>query len=468
MKILLVDDERKMGVILKGALEEEGHAVLTLEKSNDALARMKNEAYDLLITDLRMAPPDGLELLRQGRALQPDMAVILMTAYATAQTAVEAMKSGAYDYLIKPFELDEIRLRVKKLGQERDLRENVRLLRRENEVLRREVGSPARLGSLLGKSAIMRDVLDLAEKVAATDATVLLRGESGTGKSLLARGIHDASARCDCPFVIVNCGALPESLLESELFGHEKGAFTGAVATKRGRFVGAEGGTILLDEIGDMSAALQVKLLHVLEDKEFYAVGSDKPTLVNVRVIAATNRNLEEAMGEGQFREDLFYRLNVFPIPVPPLRSRREDLPMLLEHFLSRFGHTFADLTSRARESLFAYSFPGNVRELENMVERAAILAGPGAIDRQHFPALREQTQVAAPSDRPPVLRIPEEGLSLVALEKELIQQALEVAGGNKSQAARLLGLTRRTLYSRLERHGLAPGGDKTEDDDEA
>jgi DNA-binding NtrC family response regulator len=463
MKILLVDDERKMGVILKGALEDDGHAVLALEKSNDALARMKNEAYDLLVTDLRMAPPDGLELLRQGRALQPGMAVILMTAYATAQTAVEAMKSGAYDYLIKPFELDEIRLRVKKLAKERDLRENVRLLRTENELLRREVGSPTRLGSLLGKSAVMRDVLDLSEKVAATDATVLLRGESGTGKSLLARGIHDASARCDGPFVIVNCGALPESLLESELFGHEKGAFTGAVATKRGRFVTAEGGTILLDEIGDMSAALQVKLLHVLEDKEFYAVGSDKPISVNVRVIAATNRNLEEAMAEGQFREDLFYRLNVFPIPVPPLRSRREDLPMLLDHFLSRLGHTFADLTPRAREALFAYSFPGNVRELENMVERAAILAGPGAIDRQHFPALSENAPVALSSDRAPVLKIPEEGLSLVALEKELIQQALEVAGGNKSQAARLLGLTRRTLYSRLERHGMAPGGEKSE-----
>ena len=468
MKILLVDDERKMGVILKGALEDDAHTVLALEKSNDALARLKNEAYDLLITDLRMAPPDGLELLRQGRALQPDMAVILMTAYATAQTAVEAMKSGAYDYLIKPFELDEIRLRVTKLAKERDLRENVRLLRRENELLRREVGSPTRLGSLLGKSAIMRDVLDLAEKVAATDATVLLRGESGTGKSLLARGIHDASARCNGPFVIVNCGALPESLLESELFGHEKGAFTGAVATKKGRFVGAENGTILLDEIGDMSAALQVKLLHVLEDKEFYAVGSDKPISVNVRVIAATNRNLEEAMAEGQFREDLFYRLNVFPIPVPPLRSRREDLPMLLDHFLTRFGHTFADLTPRAREALFAYSFPGNVRELENMVERAAILAGPGPIDRQHFPALREDTPATATSERPPVLKIPEEGLSLVALEKELIQQALEVSGGNKSQAARLLGLTRRTLYSRLERHGLAPGGDKGEDDDGA
>jgi len=208
--------------------------------------------------------------------------------------------------------------------------------------------------------------------------------------------------------------------------------------------------------------------LHVLEDKEFYSVGSDKPTMVNVRVIAATNRNLEEAMAEGQFREDLFYRLNVFPIPVPPLRSRREDLPMLFDHFLARFGHTFADLTPRAREALFAYSFPGNVRELENMVERAAILAGPGSIDRQHFPALREQTLTASPSDHSPVLKIPEEGLSLVALEKELIQQALEVSGGNKSQAARLLGLTRRTLYSRLERHGLAPGGDKGEADEES
>ncbi|HET9233339.1 MAG TPA: sigma-54 dependent transcriptional regulator, partial [Candidatus Eisenbacteria bacterium] len=365
MKILLVDDERKMGVILKDALEEDGHTVVALERSMEAIARLKKDAFNLLITDLRMAPPDGIELLRQGRALQPDMAVILMTAYATAQTAVEAMKSGAYDYLIKPFELDEIRLRVNKLSRERELHENVRLLRQENELLRREVGSPARLGGLLGKSAVMRDVLELAEKVAATDATVLLTGESGTGKSLLARGIHEASARAKGPFVIVNCGALPEGLLESELFGHEKGAFTGAVAAKRGRFVTAENGTIFLDEIGDMSAGVQVKLLHVLEDKEFYAVGSDKPISVDVRVIAATNRNLEEAMREGQFREDLFYRLNVFPISVPPLRSHREDLPTLLDHFLSRFGHTFANLTPAAREALFAYPFPGNVRELE-------------------------------------------------------------------------------------------------------
>jgi DNA-binding NtrC family response regulator len=459
MKILLVDDERKMGVILKGALEDEGHTVQVEERSKDALLRLESEPFDLLITDLRMAPPDGLELLRRARAKRPDMAVILMTAYATAQTAVEAMKSGAYDYLIKPFELDEIRLRVHKLARERDLSENVRLLRHENELLRREVGAPARLGRLLGKSAVMRDVLDLAEKVAATDATVLLLGESGTGKSLLARGIHEASPRAPGPFVIVNCGALPENLLESELFGHEKGAFTGAVAAKRGRFLAAQQGTILLDEIGDMSAALQVKLLHVLEDKQFYAVGSDRPTTVDVRVIAATNRNLEESMAEGQFREDLFYRLNVFPIPVPPLRSRREDLTLLLDHFLTRFGHAVSDLTPAAREALFAYGFPGNVRELENMVERAAILAGAGPIDRSHFPALVEP-RAASPAGRPPVLKIPEEGLSLVALEKELILQALEITGGNKSQAARLLGLTRRTLYSRLERHGLAPGSD--------
>ena len=232
------------------------------------------------------------------------------------------------------------------------------------------------------------------------------------------------------------------------------------MAAKLGRFLAAQGGTILLDEIGDMSAGVQVKLLHVLEDKEFYAVGSDKPTSVDVRVIAATNRNLEEAMREGQFREDLFYRLNVFPIPVPPLRSRREDLPTLLDHFLSRFGHTFANLTPAAREALFAYPFPGNVRELENMVERAAILAGSEVIDRAHFPALAEARPPVSAPGRSTVLKIPEEGISLVALEKELILQALEISGGNKSQAARLLGLTRRTLYSRLERHGLSPGND--------
>jgi DNA-binding NtrC family response regulator len=455
MKVIVVDDERKMGVILKGALEDDGHSVTTFEAGKDALAAFSDAPFDLLITDLKMAPPDGLALLEAARRVRPEMAVILMTAYATAQTAVQAMKAGAVDYLVKPFELDELRLRVGKIETERRLGENVRLLERENALLRKETGSVLRLGSMIGKSPAVRGVFELAEKVAATDATVLVRGESGTGKSLLARAVHEASPRAAGPFVTVNCGALPESLLESELFGHEKGAFTGAVAAKRGRFATAEGGTIFLDEIGETSPALQVKLLHVLEDKEYYPVGSETPSAADVRLIAATNRDLEEAIADGDFREDLFYRLNVFPIAIPPLRARREDIPLLLDHFLSRFGREAADLGADARAALLDYAFPGNVRELENMVERAAILAGNETITRAHFPGLDRRPRVGSGPDLA-VPEIPEEGLSLTRLEKELILKALEKAGGNKTQAAKLLGLTRRTLYSRLERHGLS------------
>ena len=457
MKILVVDDERKMGVIVKGALEDAGHVVTALDVSREAAARLREEPFDLLITDLKMAPPDGLELLRLAREARADVAVIVMTAYATAQTAVAAMKAGAYDYLVKPFELDELRLRVAKLDRERALGEDVRLLRRENAMLQREAGVVLRLGKLIGTSPLTRDVFDLAEKVAGTDATVLIRGESGTGKSLLARALHEASPRAAHPFVTVNCGALPENLLESELFGHERGAFTGAVARKQGRFVTAQRGTVFLDEIGETSPALQVKLLHVLEERQFYPVGSDRSVAVDVRMIAATNSDLEEAIAEGEFREDLYYRLNVFPIVVPPLRARPEDVPLLLDHFLSRFGRSARDISEDARALLLGHAFPGNVRELENLVERAAILAGPGPIERRHFPSLTRPA--AAQAARGPgglVPEIPDEGLSLEALEKELILKALAKAGGNKTQAAKLLGLTRRTLYSRLERHGLS------------
>jgi DNA-binding NtrC family response regulator len=456
MKVLVVDDERKMGVILRGALEDEGHDVTTHERSQDALTSLEVEPFDLMITDLKMAPPDGLELLRLSREKRPHTAVILMTAYATAQTAVEAMKAGAYDYLVKPFELDELRIRVNKLERERELGENVRILERENELLKQETGSTLRLGNLIGKSAVTRDVFELTGKVATTDATVLIYGESGTGKSLLARAIHAASARADGPLVTVNCGALPENLLESELFGHEKGAFTGAVAKKLGRFATADGGTVFLDEIGEMSAPVQVKLLQVLENREFYPVGSESPVSVDVRVVAATNRNLEEAIAEGDFREDLFYRLNVFPIPVPPLRARKEDIALLLDHFLTRYRRSFEDLTEEARMALLEYSYPGNIRELENLVERAAILAGRDPIERRHFPSLDRPAPRAGGKDRSIVPEIPDDGLSLTELEKELILKAMEKAGGNKTQAAKLLGLTRRTLYSRLERYGLS------------
>lgn len=456
MRILVVDDEHKMAAIVRSALEQAGHQVAAESASRRAAERLEREPFDLLVTDLKMAPPDGLELLALAKARRPSMAVILMTAYATAQTAVEAMRLGAYDYLVKPFELDELRLRIAKLSRERDLDESVRVLESENRLLRREAGAAVRFDRMIGRSAVMRDVMDLAEKVAATDATVLIRGESGTGKSLLARAIHAGSPRRGGAFVTVNCGALPENLLESELFGHEKGAFTGAVARKQGRFKTAEGGTLFLDEIGEMSPPLQVKLLQVLEERTFYPVGSEHPESADVRVVAATHRDLEEAIGEGEFREDLYYRLNVFPIAIPPLRARREDIGPLLEHFLARLRRTPETLTEAAREALLAYAFPGNVREMENLVERAAILAGGEPIDRRHFPSLTTRPTAGA-GNAAWIPEIPEEGISLEALEKDLILRALEKAGGNKTHAAKLLGLTRRTLYSRLERHGLSP-----------
>jgi len=455
MKILVVDDERKMGVIVKGALESAGHEVAALDSSRDAARRLETERFDLLLTDLKMAPPDGLALLRAAKAANPGIDVMIMTAYATAQTAVEAMQAGASDYLIKPFELSELRIRVQKLAKEREMGESVRLLERENALLKRESGTGHRFDRLIGQSSVIRSVFDLGEKVGATDATVLIRGESGTGKSLLARAIHSRSPRAAQPLITVNCGAIPENLLESELFGHEKGAFTGAVARKQGRFQTAEGGSIFLDEVGEMPPPLQVKLLQVLEDKQFYSVGSEHPVHADVRVIAATNRDLEDAIAEGEFREDLFYRLNVFPIVIPPLRARREDIALLLDFFLARFNRSAADLTDQARRGVLEHPFPGNVRELENLVERAVILAGSGLIDLEHFPALTaprtgSRTGFAVPD-------IPDEGLPLETLERELILKALDKAGGNKTRAAKLLGLTRRTLYSRMERYGLSP-----------
>ncbi|NNF06524.1 MAG: sigma-54-dependent Fis family transcriptional regulator [Candidatus Eisenbacteria bacterium] len=454
MRILVVDDERKMGILVKGALEKAGHEVEAEEVSKQAAERLAKEPFDLLITDLKMAPPDGLALLKHAREVSPRTDVILMTAYASAQTAVEAMQAGAYDYLIKPFELGELRLRVDKLGREKNLSDSVRLLKKENDLLREESGSKPRLGGMIGKSPQIKSVFEQAEMVAATDATVLIRGESGTGKSLLAKAIHNASPRAEKPLVTVNCGALPENLLESELFGHEKGAFTGAVAKKLGRFKTAEGGSIFLDEIGEMSPHLQVKLLQVLEEKQFYPVGGEQPETADVRVIAATNRNLEDAIDEGEFREDLFYRLNVFPISIPPLRARKQDLALLLDFFLSRYDRGANDLSEEARHALLDYPFPGNVREIENMVERAAILSGSGSIEKRHFPSLDRPRSSKA--TKAAMTEIPDDGLNLEELEKELIIKALEKSGGNKTQAAKLLGLTRRTLYSRLERHGLS------------
>ena len=460
MKILLVDDEPRLAKLLGDTLSEEGHELCVRHSGPEAVAALDQERFDLLLTDLRMPAPDGLELLKLVKARHPRTEVILMTAFATVAAAVQAMKDGAFDFLNKPIELDELRVRVRKVGTQIEERRERDRLSAENESLRKTLGGAPGFKGLIGQSPSFQKALALADRVAQTDATVLLRGESGTGKDVLARGIHFASARLAGPFVKVNCGAIPEQLLESELFGHEKGAFTGAIRQKPGRFELAHGGTIFLDEIGDIAAPLQVKILQVLEEKRFVSVGGTETLESDCRIVAATNRNLEDAIAKKEFREDLFYRLNVFPIHLPPLRERPGDLPLLLEFFLKQLGSDISRVSPEARRRLLAYSYPGNIREMQNLVERIVITAGPDMVGVEHLPELKDRAAGAGGFE----IEIPAGGLVLEELEKDLILKALARAQGNKSQAARLLGLTRRTLYSRLERYGMAPAGEPGED----
>ncbi|MBI5836039.1 MAG: sigma-54-dependent Fis family transcriptional regulator [Candidatus Eisenbacteria bacterium] len=454
MDLLLVDDEPRLAKLLGDTLAEEGHAVRVEHSGPGAVGALAARRFDLVITDLRMEPPDGLELLRIIKRDHPDTEVILLTAFATVDAAVQAMRDGAFDFLNKPVQLDELRVRVRKVGAKVEDRRERERLARENELLRESLGSIAGFEKVIGRSQTMQKAMALAERVAATDATVLLRGESGTGKDVLARAIHFRSARASGPFVKVNCGAIPENLLESELFGHEKGSFTGAVREKPGRFELAHGGSIFLDEVGDITPALQVKILQVLEEKTFLRVGGTQPLVSDCRILSATNRDLEGAIAKREFREDLFYRLNVFPIHLPPLRERGADVALLLEHFLKQHGACLETLSPEARKRLIEYAYPGNVRELENLVQRIVITAGPGPIGVEHLPALAARPAAAGGLD----VDFPPGGLVLEDLEKDLILKAIARAQGNKSQAARLLGLTRRTLYSRMERYGLAVG----------
>ncbi len=438
-KILVVDDERKMCVILKGMLEERGHDVTAIEDGQEAGDLVRGQEFDLVITDLKMAPVDGLELLRRVKKTSPETEVVLMTAYASVQTAIEAMKQGAYDYIIKPFDLEEMGLLVEKIAEKRHLV-------MENRQLREALKSREQREMVLGNSAMMRQVMSMVDKVAPSDVTVLIRGESGTGKELVAEAIHRRSPRSTGPLVVVNCAALTETLLESELFGHEKGAFTGAIKKKLGRFELAHGGTIFLDEVGDVSPGLQAKLLRVLQERNFVRVGGTETIAVDVRLIAATNRNLEKAIQESTFREDLYYRLSVFPITVPPLRQRPEDISPLVAHFLQVRGRDLEDIDEKALHQLLDYSWPGNVRELENVIERAVILAGQDRIETSHLPFFDSQRFAG---------RSPSGELKLEQLEREAILRALRQTGGNKSEAARLLGITRRALYSRMDKLGL-------------
>ncbi|MGH7496375.1 MAG: sigma-54-dependent transcriptional regulator [bacterium] len=448
-RILIVDDEARMCAVLKAALEPEGYAVATATNGAVAMNALSAHAYDLVLTDLRMEGPDGLQVLDFARQSHAQCEVILMTAYATAQTAVEAMKRGAYDYIIKPFELEELKVKIRHLIERKRLAQEKEALVRENRSLRQELKQRYSVKNIVGQSGAMQEVYKLIHKVAPSDATVLIRGESGTGKELVAQAIHYLSPRADRPFVAINCAALPETLLESELFGYEKGAFTGADRRKPGLFETAADGTIFLDEIGEVSLTIQVKLLRTLQAKQVTHLGGTETIPIRARTIAATNRDLEVALKEGRMREDFYYRLNVFPITLPSLRRRPEDLPELIGHFLEKAGKDRRGISAGAIEKLCQYAWPGNVRELENILERAWIMAGDQPIAVSDLPPHIQGLQKL-----PTQFDIPEDGINLEEMEKKLIHRAIEKAGGNKSRAAKLLGITRRKLYSMLERLG--------------
>jgi DNA-binding NtrC family response regulator len=443
-RVLVVDDEPKLGRVIQEMLQLDGHAVERVGGGAEAVARLATTSFDVVVTDLRMPGTDGLAVLRAARARPAAPEVILVTAYGTAESAVEAMKAGAADYVTKPFSMDELRLRVQRLAAQRS-------------AAAERAGLVARLTpELVAESTSMQAALAAARKVAASDATVLLLGESGTGKSQLARWLHFVSRRAAGPLVEVHCAALPETLLEGELFGHERGAFTGAAQRRPGHLAAADGGTLFLDEIGDITPATQVKLLRFLQDRTFVPLGATAERTVDARVVAATNADLEAAVREGRFREDLWYRLDVFTIRVPPLRERREDVLPLAARFLAGRGVSPDALSLGARDRLLAHAWPGNVRELENVLERALIMAGDGAIEAAHvLPAQPSQPRSARAAE------LLGAGFALDDLERELIQAALARSGGNKAAAARLLGVTRRRLYSLLSTHGLDPAAQR-------
>jgi two-component system response regulator HydG len=440
--ILVVDDDTSHRLMLRAVLEEAGYAVREAARAEAALEQLRDRAPDLVLMDLKMPGMGGLEGLKAVGSLRPGLPVIIMTAYASVGTAVEALKSGAVDYLTKPLDIEEVKLTLAKVLEHRRLAE-------ENRALRERLSASLRFPSLVGESPGMQKVFETIAMVAPTDATVLISGESGTGKELVAEAIHRSSPRAEHPLVRVNCAALPETLLESELFGHEKGAFTGAVARRVGRFGAADGGSIFLDEVAEMSPAIQAKFLRVLESSSFEPVGSSKTVSVDIRVVAATNRPLKKAVEEGRFREDLYYRLNVVPIHLPPLRQRVGDIPILAEHFLrlhaGRLGREMAGFAPEAMASLQRYPWPGNVRELGNALERAVIICRDDRIGLSSLPE-----EIASPAPAPAAPPLPGGG-TLDEMEREIIRRTLEETGGNRSEAARRLGITRQTLLRKID-----------------
>jgi len=445
--ICVIDDQAMMRDSLQATLAAQDHKVFAYENAQDALTMIKQQSFDVILTDLRMPGLDGVALLRELRRLGIDVPVVLMTAHASVSTAVEAMKLGAFDYIEKPFNADEIEIVI-----ERALRE--RALLRDNEVLRRQIEDLNGPRELIGRSPAILPVLEKIQRVAQSSATVLITGESGTGKELVARAIHAASPRADQPLLCVNCAALSPTLLESELFGHEKGAFTGADRMRKGRFELADGGTLLLDEVSEMAPPLQAKLLRVLQEREFERVGSSVTRRVDVRVIATTNRNLRDWAAKARFREDLYYRLSVLPIEIPPLRERKEDIPLLLDYFVGRIarreGRERPKFTEEALRVLQEYSWPGNVRELENLCERVSVLEAGREVTAQTLtPLLTGPIKVASAAANGIQYR---DGQILSDAERDLILRTLERFGGHREKTAKALGIGLRTLGLKLKK----------------
>jgi DNA-binding NtrC family response regulator len=443
--ILVVDDEPVQREMVAGFLKKQVFEVTAADSAERALELFREDAFDLILTDQKMANMSGLDLLQAVHTINPETPVVLITAFGTIEAAVAALKQGAIDYLTKPLNLDELLFRIRQVS------DRYRIIN-ENRELREALRERHRIEGIIGESGQMLEVLSLVRRVASSEATVLIRGESGTGKELIAKAIHFASPRASGPLVKVNCAALPEALLESELFGHEKGAFTGAIGSRQGRFELANGGTIFLDEIGDLSLHLQAKLLRVLQEREFEKVGSSRPVQVNVRILAASHRPLEDLIKAGQLREDLYYRLNVVTIIIPPLRERRSDLSLLINHFLRHYaeknGKTIRGLTPEGRDILLRYDYPGNVRELENIIERAVVLTRDDVIGSGDLPLSVQDPEVDG--DRETNLTVAVEGL-----ERRMIREALARSDGVQTHAAELLGISERALRYKLIKYGF-------------
>jgi two-component system, NtrC family, response regulator PilR len=454
-RILVVDDERSMRELLAIVLRREGYEVLLAANGRSAVETLEREPVDILISDIKMADLSGVEVLRAAKRIDKDILGIMITAFASTETAVEAMRLGACDYLSKPFDVDLLRMKVREKIESRQLRQ-------ENVLLKRTLGLSHQFSNIIGRSEAILDVFKMIETVARTNSTILVTGESGTGKGLVAQAVHFNSLRRERPFVALNCGALPETLLESELFGHMRGSFTGAEANKKGLIEVAEHGTVFLDEISEMSALMQVKLLRVLQERKFRRVGGLDETQADIRVIAATNRDLARLVADGRFREDLFYRINVIPINLPPLRSRREDIPLLAQHFLDKYneqmGKRVASVSHPAMELMMRYDWPGNIRELENTIERAVALEATPAVLSDSLPAaIRGE---AVPDDtQESAVALPSGGFDLEAhvkdIERRYIAEALQRAGGVQVKAADLLGMSFRSFRYYVKKYNL-------------